>query len=50
MVFEYMPTGLWEIIRDNEISLTSTQVKTYTKMILEGVAYIHGKDIIHRVY
>lgn len=48
MVFEYMPTGLWEIIRDNEISLTSSQVKTYTKMILEGIAYIHGKDIIHR--
>ncbi|XP_076246975.1 cyclin-dependent kinase 20 [Calliopsis andreniformis] len=48
MVFEYMPTGLWEIIKDNEISLTSVQVKTYTKMILEGVAYIHGKNIIHR--
>ncbi|XP_026674970.1 cyclin-dependent kinase 20-like [Ceratina calcarata] len=48
MVFEYMPTGLWEIIKDNDILLTSTQVKTYTKMILEGIAYIHEKNIIHR--
>ncbi|KOC65446.1 Cyclin-dependent kinase 20 [Habropoda laboriosa] len=48
MVFEYMPTGLWEIIKDNDISLTPVQVKTYTKMILEGIAYIHRKNIIHR--
>ncbi|XP_068968031.1 cyclin-dependent kinase 20-like isoform X1 [Bombus flavifrons] len=48
MVFEYMPTGLWEIIRDNDILLTRVQVKIYTKMILEGIAYIHGKNIIHR--
>lgn len=49
MVFEYMPTGLWEIIRDNDILLTRVQIKIYTKMILEGIAYIHGKNIIHRV-
>ncbi|XP_076665866.1 cyclin-dependent kinase 20 isoform X2 [Andrena cerasifolii] len=48
MVFDYMPTGLWEIIKDNEICLTSVQVKLYMKMILEGIAYIHGKNIIHR--
>lgn len=49
MVFDYMPTGLWEIIKDNEICLTSVQVKLYMKMILEGIAYIHGRNIIHRV-
>ncbi|CAL7943875.1 unnamed protein product [Xylocopa violacea] len=48
MVFEYMPTGLWEVIKDNDILLSSSQIKTYTKMILEGIAYIHGKNIIHR--
>ncbi|XP_043260220.1 cyclin-dependent kinase 20-like [Colletes gigas] len=48
VVFEYMPISLWEIIKDNEISLTTVQVKTYTKMILEGVAYIHKQNIIHR--
>jgi len=50
MVFEYMPTGLWEILRDSEISLTTVQIKTYMKMLLEGIAYVHGKNIIHRVY
>ncbi|CAK9805966.1 Cyclin-dependent kinase 20 [Anthophora plagiata] len=48
MVFEYMPTGLWEIIKDNDVLLTPVQVKIYTKMILEGIAYIHRKNIIHR--
>ncbi|CAK9824087.1 Cyclin-dependent kinase 20 [Anthophora retusa] len=48
MVFEYMPTGLWEIIKDNDALLTPVQVKLYTKMILEGIAYIHRKNIIHR--
>ncbi|XP_029159857.1 cyclin-dependent kinase 20-like [Nylanderia fulva] len=48
MVFEYMPTGLWEVLRDADISLTQTQIKTYMKMLLEGMAYVHGKHIIHR--
>lgn len=50
MVFEYMPTGLWEILKDNNILLTIPQIKIYMKMILEGIAYIHGKNIIHRVH
>ncbi|XP_050464765.1 cyclin-dependent kinase 20-like isoform X2 [Cataglyphis hispanica] len=48
MVFEYMPTGLWEVLRDADISLTMGQIKTYMKMLLEGMAYVHGKHIIHR--
>lgn len=50
MVFEYMPTGLWELLRDSEISLTLAQIKTYMKMLFEGIAYVHSKNIIHRVY
>lgn len=50
MVFEYMPTGLWEVLRDADISLTMGQIKTYMKMLLEGMAYVHGKHIIHRVF
>lgn len=50
MVFEYMPTGLWEILRDTDISLTLAQIKTYMKMLLKGIAYVHGKNIIHRVF
>ncbi|XP_076281206.1 cyclin-dependent kinase 20 [Lasioglossum baleicum] len=48
MVFEYMPISLWEIIKDNEIVLTTVQVKMYIQMILEGIAYVHDKNIIHR--
>ncbi|KAK2582745.1 hypothetical protein KPH14_005012 [Odynerus spinipes] len=48
MVFEYMPTGLWEILKDNNIVLTIPQIKIYMKMLLEGIAYVHGKNIIHR--
>ncbi|CAL1676837.1 unnamed protein product [Lasius platythorax] len=48
MVFEYMPSGLWEVLRDADISLTLAQIKTYMKMLLEGMAYVHGKRIIHR--
>lgn len=49
MVFEYMPSGLWELIKDNENSLSASQTKTYMKMLLEGVAYMHSKNIMHRV-
>ncbi|XP_012277522.1 cyclin-dependent kinase 20 [Orussus abietinus] len=48
MVFEYMPSGLWEMLKDNERSLTALQVKCYTKMLLEGVAYMHANKIMHR--
>lgn len=44
-----MPSGLWEVLRDTDISLTLAQIKTYMKMLLEGMAYVHGKHIIHRV-
>lgn len=43
-----MPTGLWEVLRDADISLTLGQIKTYMKMLLEGMTYVHGKHIIHR--
>ncbi|XP_032666256.1 cyclin-dependent kinase 20 [Odontomachus brunneus] len=48
MVFEYMPTGLWEVLKDANVTLTLSQIKTYMKMLLEGIAYVHGKNIIHR--
>ncbi|XP_043477254.1 cyclin-dependent kinase 20-like [Leptopilina heterotoma] len=48
MVFEYMPSGLWELIKDNENPLSASQTKTYMKMLLEGVAYMHSKNIMHR--
>ncbi|XP_015588125.1 cyclin-dependent kinase 20 [Cephus cinctus] len=48
MVFEYMPSGLWELLKDNDKPLNTSQIKCYIKMLLEGVAYMHENNIMHR--
>ncbi|CAB0030076.1 unnamed protein product [Trichogramma brassicae] len=48
MVFEYMPSGLWELLKDYDRPLTDSQIKTYMRMLLEGVAYMHSNNIMHR--
>ncbi|XP_046623014.1 cyclin-dependent kinase 20-like [Neodiprion virginianus] len=48
MVFEYMPSGVWEIIRDSERPLNDSQKKTYVKMLFEGVSYMHANNVMHR--
>lgn len=49
LVFEFMPSGLWEMLRDAESPLSIPQVKTYMIMLLKGVAYLHDQSIMHRV-
>lgn len=49
LVFEFMPSGLWEMLRDAESPLSVPQVKTYMIMLLKGVAYLHDHSIMHRV-
>ena len=49
LVFDYMPSGLWEMIRDVEHPLTEAQVKSYMEMLLKGVEYLHAHSIMHRV-
>jgi cell cycle related kinase len=49
LVFEFMPSGLWEMLRDAESPLSVPQVKTYMIMLLTGVAYLHEHSIMHRV-
>jgi Serine/threonine protein kinase len=49
LVFEFMPSGLWEMLRDAENPLTVPQIKTYMIMLLKGVAYLHEHSIMHRV-
>lgn len=49
LVFEFMPSGLWEILRDAESPLSVPQVKTYMIMLLKGVTYLHEHFIMHRV-
>jgi hypothetical protein len=49
LVFEFMPSGLWEMLRDAENPLTVPQMKAYMIMLLKGVAYLHEHSIMHRV-
>lgn len=49
LVFEFMPSGLWEMLRDAENPLMVPQIKTYMIMLLKGVAYLHEHSIMHRV-
>ncbi|KAJ9585804.1 hypothetical protein L9F63_002395, partial [Diploptera punctata] len=48
LVFEYMPSGLWEILRDADNPLSASQMKTYMIMLLKGVSYLHEHSIMHR--
>lgn len=49
LVMELLPWSLAEIIKNSSISLSLSQVKTYTKMILSGVNYMHQNHVMHRV-
>ncbi|XP_059470396.1 cyclin-dependent kinase 20-like [Neocloeon triangulifer] len=48
LVFEYMPTGLAEMIKDPQSPLTEAQIKRYLEMLLQGVEYLHSQYIMHR--
>ncbi|XP_065341768.1 cyclin-dependent kinase 20-like [Cloeon dipterum] len=48
LVFEYMPTGLAEMIKDARAPLTEAQIKRYLEMLLQGVEYLHAQYIMHR--
>ncbi|XP_034940337.1 cyclin-dependent kinase 20-like isoform X2 [Chelonus insularis] len=48
MVFDYMPSGLWELLKDNDKPLTAAQIKCYFKMLLEGVYFMHKNNVMHR--
>ena len=49
LVFEFMPSGLWEVLHDSNNPPTSAHVKAYMRMLLKGVAYLHENGIMHRV-
>lgn len=49
LVFDFMPSGLWEVIHDVENSVTEPQIKTYMHMLMSGVDYLHEHKIMHRV-
>lgn len=49
LAFELMPGELSEMIRDANNPLSEPQIKTYMTMLMEGVAYLHQNNIMHRV-
>lgn len=49
LVMEYLPFGLADVIRNLNKPLTEPQIKKYMRMLLMGVAYLHGHNIMHRV-
>lgn len=49
LVFDYMPSGLWEMIHDDKSALTEPLIKSYMKMLLKGLDHMHKNGIMHRV-
>ncbi|XP_021945954.1 cyclin-dependent kinase 20 [Folsomia candida] len=46
LVFEFMPSNLWEIL-DN-YRLNGSQIKCYMNMLLKALEYLHENHILHR--
>ncbi len=48
-VIEYMLSDLSEVIRNVNQPLTNSQIKSYMRMLLNGVSFCHENRIMHRV-
>ncbi len=48
-VIEYMLSDLSEVIRNVNQPLTNSQIKSYMRMLLNGVSFCHENRILHRV-
>ncbi|KAI7894750.1 kinase-like domain-containing protein [Mucor mucedo] len=48
MVFPYMDHDLSNLLHNSNVQLTPPQIKTYMKQLLEGTAYLHHNNILHR--
>lgn len=48
LVFEFMETDLEAVIRDRNIVLSPTDIKSYIQMTLKGLAVCHKKWVLHR--
>ncbi|KAI8984392.1 kinase-like domain-containing protein [Mycotypha africana] len=48
MVFPYMDHDLAGLLDNPKVRLTQPQIKTYLKQLLEGTAYLHHNNILHR--
>lgn len=48
LVFEFVNTDMEVIIRDNKITLTPANIKSYMMQTLRGLEYLHRNWIMHR--
>ncbi|KAF6263279.1 kinase-like domain-containing protein [Scenedesmus sp. NREL 46B-D3] len=48
LVFEYMDCSLEDVIRDKATQLSPADVKAYMQMLLQGLAHVHGRGVVHR--
>lgn len=49
LIMEYLPSSLYDLIKDRDIVLNEAQIKCYMRMMLSGVEYMHENHIMHRV-
>lgn len=49
LVMEYLPWSLADLLKLKEVPLSLSQIKTYLRMILAGVSFMHENHIMHRV-
>ncbi|XP_055677209.1 cyclin-dependent kinase 20 [Lutzomyia longipalpis] len=48
LVFDFMPHTLQSRLKDETDPLSRQEVKSYTRMLLKGLSYLHEKGIMHR--
>nr|XP_023029574.1 cyclin-dependent kinase 20 [Leptinotarsa decemlineata] len=48
LVMEYLPWSLADLLKTHEINLSLAQIKSYTRMVLNGVNFMHHNHIMHR--
>ncbi|TPX69647.1 hypothetical protein SpCBS45565_g02324 [Spizellomyces sp. 'palustris'] len=48
MIFPYMNHDLVGLLENRHVSLEPNQIKSFTKQLLEGVAYLHRNHFLHR--
>ena len=48
LIMELMSSDLSDVLKSTDVPLPEKQVKSYMRMLLHGVSYIHDSGIIHR--